>query len=280
MSTKAFASSGILVAAIGQGTWRMGRDPEREVAALRRGLELGLTHLDTAESYASGASEEVVGRAIEGRRDQVFLTTKVSPSHATHDGTIRACEASLRRLRTDHLDLYLLHWPSRQPIEETMRAMEDLVAQGKTRLVGVSNFDVEEMEEARRALGRERLACNQVLYHLGERGIEARVLPYCEEHGIAVVAYSPFAQGEFPGPRSAGGRVLAEIGGHRGKTPRQVALAFLTSRPSLFAIPKASAVEHVEENAGGMDWELSAEEIAALDQAFPAPKSVRGVPTA
>lgn len=260
---------------IGQGTWRMGerrRAEEQEVAALRAGLDLGLTHIDTAEMYASGRSEEIVGQAIAGRRSEVFLVSKVLPSNASYRGTLAACERSLRRLGTDYLDLYLLHWWSdRHPIGETMRAMEQLVADGKVRYIGVSNFDVAELQQAQRSLRRERLACNQVLYHLGERGIERRLLPYCEREGIAIVAYSPFGQGNFPAPGSPGGRLLAEIGAKYDRTARQVALAFLTRRPGLFAIPKAAQVPHVQENAGGMGWELSPEDAAAVDRAFPVP---------
>ncbi|HEX6970627.1 MAG TPA: aldo/keto reductase, partial [Limnochordia bacterium] len=219
------------VARIGQGTWRMGERPAaraQEVAALRLGIDLGLTHIDTAEMYAAGRAEEIVGEAIAGRRDAVFVATKVMPQNASRRGTIAACERSLRRLGTDWIDLCLLHWwDGRYPIEETMEAMQRLVDAGKVRYAGVSNLDVDELERARSGLDPTPLVCNQVLYHLGERGIEHRLLPYCAAHRIGVVAYSPFGQGRFPGPGSAGGRLLAEIGAKYGRTPRQIALNFL-----------------------------------------------------
>jgi diketogulonate reductase-like aldo/keto reductase len=189
--------------------------------------------------------------------------TKVLPSNASYRGTLRACEASLRRLRTDYVDLYLLHWWSDEhPIGETMRAMEELVSKGRVRLVGVSNLDVAQLEAARAVLGRERLVCNQVLYHLRDRSVEKDVLPYCERHGIAVVGYTPLARGGFlRGP-------VAEVARRHGRTPRQVALNFLTRRPSLFTIPKASRPDHVRENAAALDFELSPDDVAAIDAAF------------
>jgi diketogulonate reductase-like aldo/keto reductase len=249
-------------------------DGRGAVHALRMGLDLGMTHIDTAEMYGSGRAEEILGEAIAGRRHEVFLVSKVLPSNASYEGTLRACARSLRRLGTDHLDLYLLHWPGGHPVAETMRALEKLVADGLTRYLGVSNFDVAQLQEAEQALGSGRLACNQVLYHLGSRGIERRLIPYCEERGIAVVGYSPFGKGHFPGPRSAGGRVLAEVAERCGRTPRQVALNFLSRRA--FLIPKAGAPEHVGENSAAARWELSADAAAAIDRAFPAP--ARDVP--
>jgi diketogulonate reductase-like aldo/keto reductase len=258
---------------IGQGTWQMpGRPgPRAAAAALRLGLDLGLDHIDTAEMYGDGAAEELVGRVIAGRRTEVFLATKVLPQHASASGTLRACEASLRRLRVEHVDLYMLHWPGHHPIADTMGAMERLVDAGKVRHIGVSNFDVEDLRGAQRALGRHRIAANQVLYHLGDRGIERRVLPYCARAGITVVAYSPFGSGDFPGPRSAGGRVLGTIAARHGCTPHQVALAFLTRHPSVVAIPKAATEQHVRENAAAGELHLSAEDTAAIDRAFPLP---------
>jgi diketogulonate reductase-like aldo/keto reductase len=282
MLTREFDRTGIQVPIIGQGTWRMGERPSRErqeIEALRLGVDLGLTHIDTAEIYGNGRTEELVGKAIAGRRHEVFLVSKVSPEHASYAGTIRACEQSLRRLRTDYLDLYLIHWWSdRYPIEETLRAMEDLVAAGKIRFIGVSNFTVEQMERAARALTRERIVCNQVCYHLKARQIEYRILPYCEERGIAVVGYSPFGSGDFPSPRSRGGRALAEIGAKYGKTPHQVALNFLTRRPGVFTIPKASRPEHVRENAEAVGWTLAPEDLAVLDAVFPPPTRERPLP--
>ncbi len=275
MTRRPFGWTGVDVPVIGQGTWMMegSREAERRaIEALRLGLDLGMTHIDTAELYGSGRVEELVAEAIAGRRDEVFLVSKVLPSNASYQGTLRACDRSLKRLRTDRLDLYLLHWPGRHPIEETMGAMEALVAAGKVRFIGVSNFDVEEVQAAQRALTRERLACNQVLYHLRDRAIERRLLPYCAAEEIAVVGYSPFGHDDFPAPGSAGGRVLAEIAARHGRTPRQVALNFLTRHPALFTIPKASRAEHVRENAGGAGWSLADEDIAAIDRAFPAPR--------
>jgi diketogulonate reductase-like aldo/keto reductase len=270
MNGAKFGWTGVDVPAIGQGTWLIEQDPRRGVEALRTGLDLGMTHIDTAEMYGDGRAEEATAEAIAGRRDEVFLVSKVLPSNASFDGTLRACEASLRRLRTDRLDLYLLHWPGRHPIAETMRAFERLVAEGATRFVGVSNFDVEDLTRAERALRHERLACNQVLYHLGDRGIERRLIPYCAEREIAVVGYSPFGHRGFPSPRSAGGRVLEEAARRCGRTPRQVALNFLT-RNGVFSIPKSGNPEHVRENAGGAGWKLAPEDADAIDHAFPAP---------
>jgi diketogulonate reductase-like aldo/keto reductase len=264
-----FGWTGVEVPVIGQGTWYIESAPAA-TAALRLGLDLGMSHIDTAEMYVSGRAEQVAGEAIDGRRDEVFLASKVLPSNASYDGTLRACERSLRRLGTDRLDLYLLHWPGSHPITETMRAMEKLVADGLTRFIGVSNFDVEELQEAERALRNERLACNQVLYHLGDRGIERRLIPYCGRQGIAVVGYSPFGHRGFPSPRSAGGRVLAEVAARHGRTPRQVVLNFL-GRRGVFLIPKSGNAEHVRENAGGAGWELTSADVAAIDRAFPAP---------
>ncbi|MFB3826157.1 MAG: aldo/keto reductase [Bryobacteraceae bacterium] len=265
MTTRTFGWTGEQVPVIGQGTW-MSRGVSA-VQALRAGLDLGMTHVDTAEMYGN---EQMVGEAIAGRRDEVFLVTKVLPSNASYEGTLRACEQSLARLGVDHVDLYLLHWPGSHPIGETMRAMEKLAAEGLTRYIGVSNFDLEELREAEAALRNGRIACNQVLYHLGDRGIERRLLPYCRQRQIAVVGYSPFGHSGF-----RGGGVLEEIARRNGRTVRQVALNFLT-REDVFAIPKASNVEHVRENAGGAGWRLSPEDIAAIDRAFPAP--VRDVP--
>jgi diketogulonate reductase-like aldo/keto reductase len=274
MIKRKFSWAGINVPVIGQGTWMMegSREVEkRAVEALRLGLDLGMTHIDTAELYGDGRVEELVAEAITGRRDEVFLASKVMPSHASFEGTLRACERSLKRLRTDWLDLYMLHWPGNHPIRETMRAMEKLVDEGLIRFIGVSNFDVEDLMAAESALRNERMASNQVLYHLGDRGIERRLLPYCARREIAVVAYSPFGHGNFPSPASIGGRVLSEIAERHGRTPRQVALNFLTRHPSVFTIPKTTRPERVRENAGGMGWTLTREEIAAIDRAFPAP---------
>jgi diketogulonate reductase-like aldo/keto reductase len=268
---------GFELPAVGQGTWKMEEDARASIGALRKGIDFGLTHVDTAEMYGSGRVEEIVGEAIRGLRDRVFLVSKVLPSNASYDGTLRSCERSLGRLGTDRLDCYLLHWPGSHPLEETIRAFEALVKDGKIRSWGVSNFDAGEMEEAVRIAGPARIACNQVLYHVEERAIEHAVLPGCSERGIAVVAYSPFGQGKFPGPGSKGLKALEEVARARGATARQVALAFLLRHPGVLVIPKASNVAHVEENAGASGLTLAPEEIARIDAALPR-GSRRGLP--
>lgn len=265
------------VAVIGQGTWYID-DAHRPTAvdALRRGLDRGVTHIDTAEMY--GDAEIVVGEAISGRREEVFLVSKVLPSNASRDGVIAACERSLRRLRTDRLDSYLLHWRGSHPLDETFAGFERLREQGKIRSWGVSNFDDADLDEAWGAGGEGRLACNQVLYHLGERAIEHAVLPWCAEHDVAVVAYSPFGHGDFPGPQTPGGRVLGEIAAAHGATLRQVALRFLVRHPSVFAIPKASNPAHADDNAGAGTLHLTDAEIARIDAAFPRGSRPRRLP--
>ena len=269
------------VPTIGIGTWNMERSPRAAViAAVRRALDLGATHVDTAELYGRGKVEHMLGEALAGRRDEVFLVSKVLPSNATRSGVARSCEASLRRLGTDHLDAYLLHWwEGELPLEDTFEAFERLVEQGKIRAWGVSNFDKDELEHALSIVGPGKIACNQVLYHLHQRAIEASVLPWCEAHGVTVVGYSPFGSGDFPPPSSAGGRVLEGIAVAHGATPRQVALAFLTRRPSLLAIPKSSRVAGVEENCGANGLILSDSEIAAIDLVFPVDDTVDELPT-
>jgi diketogulonate reductase-like aldo/keto reductase len=246
---------------------------------LRRGLDLGMTHIDTAEMYGSGASEEVVAEAIAGRRDEVFLVSKVLPQHASRSGTVAACENSLARLGTDWLDCYLLHWRGSYPLEETIAGFEWLQREGKIRSWGVSNFDVADLEEAVSIAGEGTIACNQVLYHLKERSIEHAVIPWCEAHGVAVVGYSPFGHStSFPGPGTTGGRVLSEIAAAHDATPRQVALRFLVRRPSLFTIPKASSPEHAAENAGAGDLKLTRRELELIDEAFPLDRRHRRLP--
>jgi len=268
MERRRFGPAPREVAVIGQGTWFIDHAHRpTAVAALRRGLDLGMTHIDTAEMY--GDAELVVREAITGRRDEVFLVSKVLPGNASHSGTVAACERSLARLRTDRLDCYLLHWPGSYPLEETFAAFERLREQGKVLSWGVSNFDVSDLDAAWQAGGEGRIACNQVLYNLGERAIEHAVLPWCEEHGVAAVAYSPFGHGDFPDPRTPGGLVLAEIAAHHGATARQVALRFLVRKPSVLAIPKASAFEHAEDNAGAGSLRLTEAELARIDAAFP-----------
>jgi diketogulonate reductase-like aldo/keto reductase len=248
----------------------MDRDDRTEaIASLRRGLDLGLTHIDTAEMYGSGKVESLVGKAIEGRRKEVFLVSKVLPGNASYEGTLRACEASLRRLGTDWLDSYLLHWPGSHPFADTVRAFEKLERDGKIRSWGVSNFDVSDLDDALSVAGPGRIACNQVLYHLDERRIEHGVLPWCARHGVALVAYSPFGSGRFPPLSSPRGRVLADVARERGATPHQVALAFLVRDPNVLTIPKAAKVLHIEEAAGAGDLELTDDEIRRIDAAFP-----------
>jgi len=274
VTRRQFGFTGVELPVIGQGTWEIEGSREQElraIDALRTGIDLGMTHIDTAEMYGSGRAEELVAAAIAGRRDDVFLTSKVLPSNASYEGTLRACARSLKRLRTDHLDLYLLHWESDYPIAETMRAMEKLAGDGLTRFIGVSNFDVHQVKAAQAALRNHRLAANQVLYNLRERGIERKLIPYCRQHEIAVVGYSPFGQGKFPNPYSRGGKVLAAIAKRHGRSPHQVALNFLTRLPQLFAIPKAGDPDHTRENAGGVGWDLTEEDIAEIDGAFPVP---------
>jgi diketogulonate reductase-like aldo/keto reductase len=253
-------------------------DRAAAVAALRAGLDAGLTHVDTAELYGSGRVEELVGEAIAGRRDEVFLVSKVLPQNASRAGVPRACEASLRRLRTDRLECYLLHWPGRHPLADTIAAFERLQREGKIRAWGVSNFAVEELERAAAIAGAERIACNQVLHHLEERSIEHAVVPWCRARGTAVVGYSPFGSGRFPGARSRGGRVLAEVAAAHGATARQVALAFLVREPGVFTIPKAARAAHVAENAAAGDLVLSDDDARRIDAAFPRGRW-RGLPT-
>jgi diketogulonate reductase-like aldo/keto reductase len=272
-----FGRSGVDVSAIGQGTWYIDHgDRKAAVASLRRGLDLGLSHIDTAEMY--GDAELVVAEAIDGRRDDCFLVSKVLPNNASRRGTIAACERSLARLRTDRLDCYLLHWRGDTPLADTVAAFEQLLTEGKILSWGVSNFDVADLDQLLAVVGESRITCNQVLYHLGERAIEHAVIPWCERHGVAVVAYSPFGHDDFPAPRSIGGRVLAEIAALHGATPRQVALAFLTRRPSTFAIPKAASADHAADNAAAGALALSAADITAIDQAFPRGPKPRHLP--
>jgi diketogulonate reductase-like aldo/keto reductase len=272
-----FGKAGPMVPVIGQGTWYIDQgDRKRAVAALRRGIELGMTHIDTAEMY--GDAELVIAEAIDGRRDDVFLVSKVLPSNASRHGTIEACERSLKRLNTDRLDCYLLHWRGSYPLSETVTAFEQLVDVGKIRSWGVSNFDVDDLDEMLDVAGEGKIACNQVLYHLQERAVEHAVIPWCKQNGVAVVAYSPFGHNDFPNPHSKAGAVLQTIADAHKATPRQVALAFLTRDPNLFAIPKASSAEHAAENATAGDFVLSPKDITVLDKAFPLGPRPRSLP--
>lgn len=266
-------TDGPQIPVIGQGTWAMEHDRD-PIPALRRGLDLGMTHIDTAEMYGRGAVEEIVGKAIGGRRAEVFLASKVSPENAGREETIRACERSLRHLGTGHLDLYLLHAPSTHPFEETLAAFEKLQTAGKIRYFGVSNFDTADLREAVELAGPGRVACNQVVYHLLERGVEHALLAECERLDVSLVGYSPLGQGDFPHSDPS----LKSIARSRDVTPHQVALAFLTNRPGVFTIPKAGSVEHVEQNASAGELELTGEEIDAVDRAFPVEPNPQRLP--
>jgi diketogulonate reductase-like aldo/keto reductase len=279
MQTRGFGWTGVPVPVIGQGTWKMeGDSPVEALAALQAGLDAGMTHVDTAELYGGGRVESLVARAIAGRREKVFLVSKVMPNHASRSGTVKACEASLQRLGTDHLDCYLLHWPGPHPLEETFAAFEQLVKEGKIRSWGVSNFDVDDLEEALQIAGPGRIACNQVLYHLRSRDIEDRVVPWCVKHDVVVVGYSPFGSGDFPQPQSKGGKVLGDVARAHGATPHQVALAFLVRDPHVLAIPKSAKVARVRENAGAAGLTLGRDEVARLEEAFPLRRG-RALPT-
>jgi len=273
VETRPFGPTARRVAVIGQGTWEMEHERAAAVRSLRAGLDAGMTHIDTAEMYGAGAVEELVGAAIAGRRDEVFLASKVLPENASRRGAVSACERSLARLRTDHLDLYLLHWPGDHPLEDTIAAFEELRSSGKILAWGVSNFAADELADAVRIAGHGRVACNQVLYHLRERAIEHEVIPFCAKHDIAVVAYSPFGSGHFPASRA-----LRAIADAHGATPYQVSLRFLVREPHVFAIPKAARAEHALENARAPELELSDEEVRRIERAFPRGRRRKGVP--
>lgn len=273
-----FGWTNVDVSVIGQGTWMMIEGDndlqkyESAIKSLKLGLDLGMTHLDTAEMYGNGLVEQLVGQAIIGRREEVFLVSKLLPSNASYDGTLMACKRSLKRLKTDWLDLYLLHWSSLEhPIRETMRAMEKLVKEGLVRFIGVSNFDVEELKKAEGALQDQSIACNQVLYHLNSRGIERKLLPYCNSKRIAVVGYSPFGHGNFPYSNGNKGRLLAEIAERHHKTVHQIALNFIVNHTKIFTIPKTSNPKHVKEISESIGWNLTKNEIADINRLFPVP---------
>lgn len=260
--------SGEEIAAAGQGTWYLGEDPgrrEQEIAALRLGVDLGMTVVDTAEMYGDGAAEELVGEALRGRRDEVFLVSKVLPGHADRKGTVAACEGSLRRLGTDRLDLYLLHWRGRWPLEETLAGFTDLMEAGKIRYWGVSNLDVADMTELATLPGGDAVAVDQVLYNLSRRGIEWDLLPWCREAEVAVMAYSPIEQG-----RILGAEALGAVARALGATPAQVALAWVLEQ-GVSAIPRSGSPDHVRENRGAVDLRLPTEALEVLDEAFPPP---------
>lgn len=262
-------SNGETVAALGQGTWAMGENRKRratEVAALRLGLDLGMSLIDTAEMYGDGGAEEVVGEAIQGRRDEVFLVSKVLPHHATRRGTIAACHASLKRLRTEQLDLYLLHWRERVPLAETLEAFQSLMASGDIKHWGVSNFDTSDMEELVAIPGGNEVATNQVLYNVSRRGIEFDLLPWCRARRIPVMAYSPIHQGAV-----IKNATVSRIAARRKATPAQVALAWVMRQPDVIGVPKSANDEHVRENRGTLRVQLTRDDLAELDRAFPPP---------
>jgi diketogulonate reductase-like aldo/keto reductase len=261
--------SGEAVPVLGQGTWHMGEVPSRhkeELAALRLGLDLGMSLIDTAEMYAQGGAEKLVGEAVAGRRDEVFLVTKVLPNHATYNGTIAACEGSLQRLRTDRIDLYLLHWRGRIPLDETVKAFGALVRSGAIRYWGVSNFDAEDMAELVSLPGGTDVATNQVLYNLQRRSVEYDLLPWCWRHGVPVMAYSPIEQG-----RLLSHPTLRTIALRHGATPAQVALAWVLRENDVNTVPKAGTRKHVRENRAALSLQLTPGDLSSLDQVFPPP---------
>jgi len=265
--------AGEAVPVLGLGTWKMGEDRRRrndEIAALRLGIDLGMTLIDTAEMYASGGAEEVVGEAVRGRRDEVFLVSKVLPSNASRQGTIRACEASLERLGSDRLDLYLLHWRGSVPLADTVAGFEALKESGKIRHWGVSNFDLGDMADLASIAGGDGVQANQVLYSLSSRGIEFDLLPGSEAAGMPVMAYSPLGQGDL-----AGDATLDRIARRHGASAAAMALAFVLRRRGVVAIPKAGRLEHVRDNSAALDVRLTAEDLAELDAAFPPPRRKR-----
>jgi diketogulonate reductase-like aldo/keto reductase len=261
--------SGGIVPALGLGTWRMGEDPHRrqsEIRAIQKSIDLGMTLIDTAEMYGDGASEEVVGEAVAGRRDEVTLVTKIYPHNATRRRTVVSCDDSLRRLRVDAIDLYLLHWRGSTPLDETFEAMAALKQAGKIKAFGVSNFDTSDMEEAWSLPHGAEIATNQILYNLTRRNPEIDLLPWCAEHRVPVMAYSPVEQG-----RLLDNRKLAGIARDQGRTTSQIALAWLLAQPDVIVIPKSSSPDHIEENRAAADIVLTEDELSMLNEAFPRP---------
>ncbi|GGJ04455.1 aldo/keto reductase [Paenibacillus hunanensis] len=266
---------GTVLPAIGQGTWNMGDDASRrteEIAALQAGIDAGMTLIDTAEMYGEGRSEELIGEAIRGRRDEVFLVSKVYPHHAGGKKLVQSCEQSLKRLGTDHLDLYLLHWRGRIPLQETVEGMQRLIEDGKIRRWGVSNLDVDDMNELMRIKGAEQCVVNQVLYHLGSRGIEYDLLPWQQEHRMPVMAYSPLAQAGSLRRELIQHPVVQQIADEQDAEPFQIMLSWCIRSGSVMAIPKASTVEHASSNAEAANIKLSEQQLRQLDEAFPAPQ--------
>ena len=267
--------SGRPIPVLGQGTWRMGEDSSRrqsEVAALRYGLDLGMNLIDTAEMYGEGGAEEVVAEAIADRREEVFVVSKVYPHNATRRGAIEACERSLRRMKTDYIDLYLLHWRGDVSLAETIEAFEQLKETGKILEHGVSNFDVLDMAEWAALPGGAEVATNQVLYNLATRGIEWDLIPWSRERRIPIMAYSPVAQKSAEQKRMFNDRNLKSVAAEHDATPAQIALAWVLREPDIIAIPKASQPQHIRENRAALDIELTPEDLAKIDESFPPPK--------
>jgi diketogulonate reductase-like aldo/keto reductase len=273
MRPKATLPGGEAVPALGQGTWQMAETAGRrtqEIEALRLGVELGMTLIDTAEMYGEGAAEELVAEALAGQRDRLFIVSKVYPHNASRQGVVQACERSLKRLKTDRLDLYLLHWRGSVPLEETVAGFEELLRSGKVRHWGVSNLDLDDMEELFQVPGGETCAANQVLYNVTRRGPEFDLIPWMAAHRMPLMAYSPIEQGRLP--RSG---ILQKIGQSHGASPFQIALAWLLQKPDVIAIPKASSTDHVRDNHRALEIRLSPEELDAIDAEFPPPRRKR-----
>lgn len=273
MQSRTFGQTGEMVPIIGQGTWKFPTDKNEfdgAVKALRHGIELGMTHIDTAEMYKS---EDVIGQAIRGiPREKLFIVSKVMPSNATTHGTIEACEQSLKRLGTDYLDCYLLHWRGSIPLRDTIRGLEKLIDDGKIRSMGVSNFDVYDIEEAL-GIAKHPIVCNQILYNIFTRGPERQLMPLCASKKIAIVAYTPFGEKRIPTDGTEGGDVLQQIADKHGTTIRQILLAFTVRDNNVFTIPKAVKEEHVSQNAAAGNIALTEEDLKLIDKAFPAPKN-------
>jgi diketogulonate reductase-like aldo/keto reductase len=268
------------IARLGQGTWRIGEQRARrssEIAALRAGLDLGQALIDTAEMYGDGRSEELIAEVIDGRRDEAYVVSKVLPQNATRKGTIEACRRTLGRLRTDYLDLYLLHWRQSEPLDETLEAFTALTKAGSIRFYGVSNFDRGDLEEAHELPGGAGIATNQVLYNPEHRGIEWELLSWCREHELPVMAYSPLGSSGQQLRRLLANRTLVDVAARHEATPAQIALAWALRQPDVYVIPKAGSVEHVRENHGALDVELTTEDLREIDKAFPPPRRKTGL---
>jgi diketogulonate reductase-like aldo/keto reductase len=268
--------TGESIPAVGQGTWGIGGEwssnPSKDkvsIEAIRLGLELGMNLIDTAEMYGAGHSEEVVAEALEGRRERVFVASKVSPQHFGYDDVLRSARTSLKRLNRKQIDLYQLHWPNPKiPIAETMRAMEKLVKDGLIRLIGVSNFSIEQMREAQESLSREKIVSNQIEYSLVDRSPETGLLQHCQKEGVTVIAYSPLGQGKIPRGKGPAFKVLDEIASRNNRTRNHVALAWVLQRENTVVIPKASDIQHVRENAAVSDWKISDDDFKKLNRVF------------